>query len=103
MEQLNPTEWKEKSDSTADAVIIDVRTEAEQEQGMIKGALQSNIFEQAKFMDFVETLDKDKSYFIYCRSGARSANACSYLESEGFTKTFNLDGGILGWPFEVEK
>jgi rhodanese-related sulfurtransferase len=100
MEQLNAQQWKEKLDASLDGVIVDVRTPVEWEEGIIPNAVLNNIHEQQGFMDYVESLDKDKEYFMYCRSGARSGNACAYMESQGFTKTYNLAGGILNWPFE---
>ena len=38
---------------------------------------------------------KDKAYYIYCRSGARSAQACQLLDQLGVEATYNLQGGIL--------
>lgn len=100
MKQLNAQQWKEKLDASPDAVIVDVRTPLEWEEGIIPNAVLNNIQEQQEFMDYVESLDKDKEYFIYCRSGARSGNACAYMDSLGFTNTYNLAGGIMNWPFE---
>ncbi len=100
MEQLNAQEWKTKFESTENAIMVDVRTPVEWEEKVIsKDAVFKNIHEQQEFMDWVQTLEKDKSYFFYCRSGARSGNACAYLDSLGFENTYNLAGGILGWPF----
>lgn len=100
MKQLNAQQWKEKLDASPDGVIVDVRTPLEWEEGIIPNAVLNNIQEQQEFMDYVESLDKDKEYFIYCRSGARSRNACAYMDSLGFTNTYNLAGGIMNWPFE---
>lgn len=41
-------------------------------------------------------LPKDKEIIVGCRSGARSMNACMYLNGEGY-KVKNLQGGIMGW------
>jgi rhodanese-related sulfurtransferase len=43
---------------------------------------------------------------VYCRSGGRSASAADVLKEKGFTKVYNLDGGITSWQengFEVVK
>ena len=45
----------------------------------------------------LEGLDPSKAYFVYCRSGARSARACQIMGQMGFATTFNLLGGILEW------
>jgi len=46
----------------------------------------------AKVMD----LDKTKSYYVYCRSGGRSASACQFMDKQGLT-VYNLLGGIQAW------
>lgn len=102
MEQLNAQQWKEKLDASSEGIIVDVRTPAEWEEGIIPNAVLKNIQEQQEFMDYVQTLSKDKEYFMYCRSGARSGSACSYMKSLGFERTYNLAGGILNWPFEIK-
>jgi rhodanese-related sulfurtransferase len=40
---------------------------------------------------------KDKEIVIYCRSGARSYHACSYLMQQGYQNVTNLRGGIIAW------
>ncbi len=99
MEQLTAEEWKSKFEASKDGVMIDVRTPGECAEGIILGALQQDIHAQQEFIDFLETLDKEKPYFMYCRSGARSGNACSYMESIGFKETYNLVGGFMDWPY----
>jgi rhodanese-related sulfurtransferase len=83
-----------------DAVVIDVRTYMETMEGMIPNALHIDIM-GGRFKEEVEKLDKDKSYYIYCRSGNRSGTACSYMASLGFTKLYNLSGGMMFWDGEV--
>ncbi len=102
MQEINSQEWQQKTASDTDAVILDVRTDEEVEEGMIPGAKQLNISDPATFMDKANQLDKSKSYYIYCRSGGRSAQACAVLESIGFENTYNLLGGIIDWDGPVE-
>ena len=52
-------------------------------------------------MDNLEALDKSKNYYVYCRSGARSAKACEIMNSIGFENAYNLLGGFLEWDGEV--
>ncbi len=47
-------------------------------------------------------LDKTKEIVIYCRSGGRSQQACTYLESQGFTNVINLTGGVLAWSDYID-
>jgi rhodanese-related sulfurtransferase len=48
-------------------------------------------------MDEINNLDKNKNYFIYCKSGARSSNACKIMNQLGIPNTYNLIGGIDLW------
>ena len=56
-----------------------------------------------KFISEIDKLDKSKSYFIYCKSGARSGQTCELMKQKGFKKVYNLEGGILGWTGELEE
>ncbi len=46
---------------------------------------------------FAEKLDKSKPVFLYCKSGKRSSSAANKLEELGFTKIYELEGGMLKW------
>ena len=70
-------------------VILDVRTEIENEQGRIEGSINIPVDE---LRDRVDELDKDKKYYIYCRVGQRGYIAQRILEQRGFN-TLNLSGG----------
>lgn len=95
-ENLSGREFKEKFTATKDAVLVDVRTAGEFGSGNIKGARNID-FMSASFKDQFLKLDKSKEYFLYCRSGNRSGQACNILAKEGY-KVYNLDGGIGAWP-----
>ncbi len=75
------------------AIILDVRTLGEFNQGALKAAINVD-FMGGSFKVKIAKLDKNKTYLVYCRSGNRSDIACSVMESLGFTKLFNLSGGI---------
>lgn len=97
MNNLDQKEWISLMNKTSNAVLLDVRTLEEYEEGHIKGARLIDIRQPQKFMDEIETLDKDKSYFVYCRSGNRSSQACLLLKKQNVVATYNLKGGILEW------
>ena len=101
MNNLDQKEWVSLMDETADAIILDVRTEEEYESGYIKGAQLIDIRQPQEFMDAIQALDKDKAYFVYCRSGARSGQACQLLGQLGIASAYNLDGGIMAWTGDV--
>jgi len=98
---LTQEDWVSQYEADDNGVILDVRTENECNEGIIANALQIDIYEGQGFIEKIEALDKSKNYYVYCRSGARSAKACEVMESLGFENTFNLLGGILGWDGEI--
>jgi phage shock protein E len=69
-------------------------TPAEAAAGMLENAKIID-FNSPDFAKSVSKLDKEKTYFLYCRSGMRSASACRTMHEMGFTNLFNLSGGYL--------
>ena len=103
MNELAPDAWAELQEQTSASVILDVRTVEEFESGYIKGALNMDIRGGADFLVSIEKLDKSKSYFVYCRSGARSGQACQLMSQMGFSAVYNLEGGVLAWEDDLEE
>lgn len=99
---LSQAEWAEKQAQQPEAIVLDVRTPEEFEAGHIPQAQLLNIREPQSFMDGLTELDPEQAYFVYCRSGARSAQACQVMASQGFDQTYNLLGGILEWEGPTE-
>ena len=54
-------------------------------------------FKSNSFINEISKLDKSKIYLIYCRSGNRSSKAATIMDSLGFKKTIDLEGGFLRW------
>ena len=100
MQDLTQNKWSEQLKTDEDAVILDVRTDEEVAEGYIPGAKQLDIYNAGAFMEKANEMDKSKNYYIYCRSGSRSAQACMILESIGFETTYNLLGGFSEWEGE---
>jgi rhodanese-related sulfurtransferase len=80
---------------------LDVRTQSEVSEGSIPNALNIDIYQGQDFIFDLEELDKNKNYYVYCRSGSRSAQACAIMNQIGFENAFNLMGGILEWKGEI--
>jgi rhodanese-related sulfurtransferase len=76
--------------------IIDVRTPEEYNGGHIENAVNVN-YNSGNFSDEISRFDKDRTYIIYCRTGARSAGARDIMKELGFQKIYNMDGGITDW------
>lgn len=79
-----------------DIQLVDVRTEKEFREQHIGKAVNINI-EDANFEKTVQSLDKSKPVYLYCRSGKRSSKAAKKLDSLGFQKIYDLEGGINSW------
>lgn len=100
--EIGPKEFKKKMEAYDDVVLIDVRTPEEIKEASIPGHSVMNIMDPT-FTTKVDELDREKSYFVYCRSGQRSGQACRYMLSQGFKKLYNLEGGIIAWQDEFGK
>ncbi|KQB44570.1 rhodanese [Flavobacterium sp. L1I52] len=98
---LTQEEWVEQLEQDDNAVILDVRTEDECDEGIIPNAINIDIHKGQEFISEIEQLDKSKNYYVYCRSGARSAKACEIMNELGIENAYNLLGGMLDWDGEV--
>ncbi|MFL0352207.1 rhodanese-like domain-containing protein [Xanthomarina sp. GH4-25] len=101
MADLAQEQWQKELLADSNAVILDVRTEEELEEGRIPNAINIDIYQGQEFIDQIEALDKSKNYYVYCRSGGRSAQACAIMNQLGYTNTFNLLGGFCEWQGDV--
>ncbi len=68
------------------AVILDVRSKGEYQNGHIKGSINISVDTLANNLG---KLKKDKPIITCCASGMRSASAKSLLKSKGFTEVHN--------------
>ncbi len=97
MANLSQEEWKKQLANDANAVILDVRTNDEVAEGKILNAINIDIYKGQGFIYELEELDKSKNYYVYCRSGGRSGQACAIMNQLGFKNAYNLSGGVLEW------
>ena len=102
MADLSQEDWALKIEDDSNAVILDVRTQDEVDEGKIPNAIHIDIHKGQGFIDEVEALDKTKNYYIYCRSGGRSGQACAVMNQLGFENTYNLIDGFSQWTGEKE-
>ena len=103
MADLTQDDWETQMEEDSNAFLLDVRTPEEVEEGFIPGATNIDIYLGQGFLDELENLDKTKNYYIYCRSGNRSGQACAIMNSRGFANTYNLMGGIIEWEGDIEE
>ena len=78
------------------AVIVDVRDDSEWNEQHIPGAIHIPL---AQLNGRISELKqyKDTPVITQCKAGGRSAKAFEVLKSVGFTKVYNMDGGIMAW------
>lgn len=98
---LSQEDWKTKLERDSNSVILDVRTPDECEEGFIHGAINIDIYKGQGFIYALEELDKTKNYYVYCKAGGRSAQACAIMNQLGFETTYNLEGGFMNWKGDV--
>ncbi len=97
---ITAEEAKTIMDTQEGYVILDVRTQAEYDQGHIPGVIVIPDTEvKAKAEEMLP--DKEQLILVYCRSGRRSKNAAQILAELGYTNIREF-GGIIDWPYEVE-
>lgn len=77
-------------------MVVDVRTPEEVAEGHLAGSLNINFLGE-NFAQEIETLNKKKTYLIYCRTGNKSRKAADLMEKAGFKRVYMLDGGITAW------
>lgn len=81
-------------------VILDVRTPEEFNEKYIENAINID-YDKHDFKNIINNLDKDKIYFVYCRTGRRSKLTMDIMESANFKEVYNLLGGITDWEYDT--
>lgn len=103
MKEITVQELNDKIENGDEVFIVDVREVFEKYQSDIEydrktlipmGELQNRVGELEEY--------KDQEVICICRSGSRSARACSFLEKRGFSNVKNLKGGINQWAREID-
>ncbi|WP_339924395.1 Ca2+-dependent phosphoinositide-specific phospholipase C [uncultured Cyclobacterium sp.] len=92
---LNPQVFSTAANKM-EAVVLDVRTKQEVDQGMISGAVNIDFLEEG-FAEKISGLDRSQTILVYCKVGGRSGKAAELLVSKGFKHVYNLEGGYDLW------
>ena len=98
---LSQNEWEAMNRSKEETIILDVRTLEEYNQGHIPNSQLIDIQNPPNFLQELELLNRSKTYLVYCRSGARSSQACMLMKNKGVENCFNLLGGINQWNGKI--
>ena len=98
--EITVQELKDQIDQGERPYILDVRQPNEYEIANLDGQLIP-LGELPNRLDEIEA-SKDNEIVVHCRSGARSAKAVEFLQSQGYTSAKNLKGGVLAWSREID-
>ncbi len=96
IETIEPKIFAEKLKSCNNPLLIDVRTPEEFAIEHLDNSNNIN-WNASDFESRVKNFDKSKPVFVYCKVGGRSKQASDKLEALGFSKIYNLQGGIMKW------
>lgn len=77
-------------------VLLDVRTPEEFQDGNIPNSVNFD-YNSTEFDSLIRDLDKEKTYYVYCKSGNRSTNASAKLQEAGFKNVVNLKDGYSAY------
>ena len=100
MEEITPTELKQRLDKGADIQIVDVREDNEVAIGRIPNSIHIPL---GQVLNRMNEIDPNRETVVHCKMGGRSARAIEALQRSGFTgRLMNLRGGILAWSNEVD-
>jgi rhodanese-related sulfurtransferase len=93
---VSPKVFSEGINATKDPVVLDVRTPEEFAEGYIPNAVNLDFYEP-DFKTKLSSLNKEQTYFVYCKAGIRSASTTDLMRKEGFKNVVDLEGGITAW------
>jgi thioredoxin len=93
---LSAVDFQKKLAETPNGILLDVRTPGEYEKGHIANSRNID-WNGDNFEAQAKSLNHDSPLFVYCLSGGRSANAAAKLRTMGFSKVYELAGGIMKW------
>lgn len=99
--KISFAEAKEILDKNADAVLLDVREEAEYITGHAVDAVLLPLRELDAASAAEAIPSHDTSVLVYCRSGRRSREAALRLAELGYTEVYDI-GSLIGWPYGTE-
>lgn len=96
IDTLAPQAFIKQAKADTTSIILDVRTPGEYKEEHLAGAQQLDFLNSEAFDAGIKQLDNTHTYYVYCRSGKRSHNACIKMKKQGL-KVFDMEGGILNW------
>ncbi len=90
--EMTPEEVKK---AKKDFIFVDVRSQAEFDEGHIEGASLATLGND--LLQYLSKADPTKSYVFICRVGQRSSQALEIARGHSFKNSYNLKGGMTAW------
>jgi len=98
MKSITVQELHKLMNNNEQITLVDVREKEELVMASIKGSIHVPMM---AIPHQLELFNKDVPIYLFCHSGVRSAQACLYLEQQGFDSV-NIIGGIQAWSTEID-
>lgn len=101
VQQITPTKLMKRLDDGAETplLLLDVREPFERAQCQIGDSVHIPMNDiPARLPE----LPIDAEIVVYCHHGMRSMQVANFLDQRGYTKVYNLMGGIDAWSSEVD-
>ncbi|MCI8654910.1 MAG: rhodanese-like domain-containing protein [Clostridia bacterium] len=89
--EIEYTELKERVKTGA--ILLDVRSAQEYQEGHLEGAMLIPEYEIGKNIEKI-LQDKHQEIIVYCTSGSRSKKACRTMKLKGYDNLYDLKGGL---------
>jgi adenylyltransferase/sulfurtransferase len=97
--EIAPRELAERLRAGDDVTVIDVREPHEWEIARIEGA---RLIPLGTLAEALPSLESSRDIVVHCKTGVRSAKAVRQLQAAGFSRAWNLAGGIQRWSDDVD-
>jgi adenylyltransferase/sulfurtransferase len=97
--EISVEELKGMRDRGEMPALLDVREPHEYALSDLPGSIKVPLGTLPRSL---EKVPKDRELVVYCRSGARSANAVQFLQQVGYEKAVNLAGGVNAWAERID-
>ena len=98
--QISVEELKQRRDAGWTPFVLDTRWEHEAQIASLP--FVDKLHPHDEVVHILSELPTDQDIVVTCRSGGRSARVCQLLMQRGFTRVFNLEGGILAWSARID-
>lgn len=96
LNNLRPEEFARALHQKNGPILLDVRTPEEFQQAHLPGAINISYL-TSDLWDRLEQLDRESTYFVYCRTERRSMRVCMLMQNGGFLQVYNMEGGLCAW------